>query len=422
MTERETAPTSAPRALRSNLVWMVLGTAGYAGCLWAVLVMFAKLGNPEIVGYFALSLAYTAPVVQFFSLNLRVAQATDAQAEFSFGLYAGHRLVAVGLTVVTVAGFLVVAVEDPLIRQVTLWMALAKAIEMGSDVVYGLFQRLERMDLVAQSMLLRGVGMLVVMTGTYAYTGDLQWTIIAQAAWWGTVLVAFDLRNGRRVCDDPGGLMPLFDWSALRKVTMLVIPLGLAALFNSLYANLPRYFIQEYVGVYEVGIFSALAYLTMIGMKLVQAVGHTLVPRLAKYFQAGELRRFATLALAALGVASVGSIGGVLVAWLFGAQVLGLLYRPEYGEYTTLFVAIMVAGGLNVLNWLAISVLNATRSFRAQVPLSMLTITVCAVFSFLFRTHGMEGIAWAWIVAEVVQGLSVCLLIAGVVRIRSMRA
>ena len=192
--------------LRVNLVW----TAIHAASIWAVLVMFAKLGTPETVGYYTLGLAYTAPVVGFFSLNLRVVQATDVDGEFSFASYAGQRSLAVVTALVFLGLFLMLPSHAPEVRRVTMLLGLAKGVEMGSSVFYGLYQRAERMADIARSLILRGVGMVFAMTFLFWWTSSIEAAVMGQLVSWLAVLVFHDLPVGRRVCDDGGGIWPTF--------------------------------------------------------------------------------------------------------------------------------------------------------------------------------------------------------------------
>ncbi len=74
-------------SLRKNFVWMVLGTGIENLSKWGMLAVLAKLTNVEMVGVFGLALALAAPVLMFFKLGLRQAQATDVQREYLFEDY-----------------------------------------------------------------------------------------------------------------------------------------------------------------------------------------------------------------------------------------------------------------------------------------------------------------------------------------------
>src|SRR5947209_14419504 len=96
------APPRAALSLRANFSWTFIGNIVYAGCQWAMLVVLAKLGSPELVGRFALGFAVTAPVVMLTNLQLRGVQATDARQEHRFGEYLALRLVAAPLSLAIV--------------------------------------------------------------------------------------------------------------------------------------------------------------------------------------------------------------------------------------------------------------------------------------------------------------------------------
>ena len=67
------AVTARPVALslRANFSWTFVGNVVYAGCQWAMLVVLAKLGTPEMVGQFALGLAISGPVIMLANTGYR---------------------------------------------------------------------------------------------------------------------------------------------------------------------------------------------------------------------------------------------------------------------------------------------------------------------------------------------------------------
>jgi O-antigen/teichoic acid export membrane protein len=134
-------------------------------------------------------------------------------------------------------------------------------------------------------------------------------------------------------------------------------------------ANIPRYFIERYLGEQELGIFAALAYLMVAGGMVVNALGESASPRLAKYYAEGDLVAFRTLLLKLLGIAALMGGIGILVAIIGGRSILTLLYKPEYGEQTTLFIWLMVTAGINYISSFLGYGMTAARYFRIQMPL-----------------------------------------------------
>src|SRR5271156_4948572 len=94
---------SAP-PLRVSFSWTLAGNVIYAVTQFGALSVLAKLGNPAVVGQYALALAITAPVFMFTNLQLRGVQATDARHEYQFSDYFTLRCLS------TLAGTLTISV------------------------------------------------------------------------------------------------------------------------------------------------------------------------------------------------------------------------------------------------------------------------------------------------------------------------
>src|SRR5258707_8606837 len=79
-------------SLSANFTWTFLGNTVHSVGQWAMLVLLAKLTQPELVGQYALGLAIVLPVLMSTNLQLRNVVATDLQEQIQFGYYLGFRL------------------------------------------------------------------------------------------------------------------------------------------------------------------------------------------------------------------------------------------------------------------------------------------------------------------------------------------
>ena len=57
-------------SLRWNFSWTFVGNVVYSACQWAMLVVLAKIGNPEMVGQYGLAMAIATPVLALSTLQL----------------------------------------------------------------------------------------------------------------------------------------------------------------------------------------------------------------------------------------------------------------------------------------------------------------------------------------------------------------
>lgn len=411
---------SRPLTLRHNFSWTLTGNTVYAASQWGILVLLAKIGNPEIVGQFTLGLAVTAPIFMLTNLQLRAIQATDATQRFRFNDYLGLRLLGTGIALLIILGITLLGYRQET-GLIILLIALAKALESFSDVVYGLLQQHEQMDRVAISLMLRGVFSLVSLGVGLYLTHHLLGATMGLVIAWSIVLFGYDLWSAylllnpglpRVIASDRSlpafhwmtSLQPRWHWKTLYRLLAPALPMGLVMMLVSLNGNIPRYIIEQNLGTRELGIFAAIAYLIMVGGTLVGALGQAATPRLAKYYAGGKCRAFVVLLLQLVGIGFVLGISAVIVALVAGGQVLTLLYQPEYAQYTTLFVWLMVAGGISYIASFLGHGMTAAQYFYIQLPLFIGVTAVSTLTCFwLIPALGLTGAALALILASIVQ-------------------
>jgi O-antigen/teichoic acid export membrane protein len=400
----------AEKSLRPNISWTFAGNVIYAACQWGMLVVMAKLGSPEMVGRFAFALAVTAPVLMLTNLQLRAVEATDVTGQFAFSDYLALRIVCTGLALAAIVAFAAYSHLPMLVAAVIVVVAVAKGAESISDAIYGLVQRNERMDLIASSMILKGVISLAAFALAITLTGKLVWGTIALAAAWCAVLGTYDFGLARRFAGNSPWtsgrppFAPRFSASTLTQLARLSLPLGITATLGSLVLNVPRYFIEHYAGARALGFFAAVAYLMVAGNLITNAVAQSATPRLASRYASGDVRAFRALLLRLCGAVAIPGVVGILFAVLAGKLVLRLLYRSDYASYSEVFVLVMVAAAIYCVTAILANGMTAARIFKPQPALFAVVMLVSAAACFLWvPTHGLEGAAFAVVLAAATQ-------------------
>lgn len=400
-------------SLRANFSWTFVGNVVRAGCWFLMTIVLAKLGSPEHVGQFALGLATTAPVFMFATLRLRDVQATDTKQEFHFEDYFALRLTTTALSLLVVAGIVAVSGFQGETALVILATAASKASEAISDAFYGLFMQQERLDRIAKSMMVKAPLALAGLTLAFYLTGSVFWAVMGIVAARVVIMLGYDLRNAvvsLNPSAEPFSRVvpkeyPRPRWNAktLVRLTRLTLPLGFMTMLISFNSNIPRYFIEGHLGSYQLGIFAAIAAFQKAAPTLVQALGRSASPRLAKYYAGNNGRAFRKLALRLIGIGILLGTGGVLVALVAGRQILTLFYRPEYA-LPGLFALLMVAAGIDYVATMVLFVITSARYFSVQLPLQILTTGTVALACFwLIPAYGLPGAATALISGNVVR-------------------
>ncbi len=409
-------PDQPPRkglSLRRNFSWTLVGNIIYAGCQWAMLMLIAKIGNPEMVGRFALGLAITAPIIMFSNLDLRVVQATDAREDYTFRSYLALRVITTSLATLVIVGIVVCARYPWETMLTVILIGVAKAFEAISDIYYGLFQQHERLDRIATSMILKGfLSLLLLGAGVYL-TGSILWGAIGLACAWALTLLTYDIRNARSVLllSMPGeahaiqtALTPQWHATLLWQLTLFTLPLGVMVLLQSLNANIPRYFVDHHLGEHALGIFAALTYIMVAGTTIVRALGQSASPVLAKQYVAGRLVPFFRLIALLIGTGFIIGVVGVGIAAVAGRWILRILYTPEYANYASLFVSLMFASIFLYIAQFLDYCTTIVRNFRAQMLLSVLVTGVTlALCVWLIPRAGLFGASQALLWCGVVK-------------------
>lgn len=405
MLDAHEAPPAAagPRALsplpiRQGFAWSLIGVGGFAGAQWAIIVLIAKLGTVEMLGAYSFALALSAPVLLFFHLNLRLAQAVDRHRAFLFHEYLAVRGLGSLLALALLFVILLAAGQTAAVGLVVGVVAIGKSIDGFSDVAHGLMQQQERTDQQALSLLLRGA-LQVSLVASALYLRAPVAVVSGMVALGSLVsLVSFDVPRSRAVLHhlgeaDAWSRLTLRDaWASNgRRLVERALPLGIMAVLGSLYQNIPRFFLEHTLGLRAVGFYSAVFYLTFVGYTAVAAIGNATSPLLARVFQANRARfRRVAFQLAAIG-AGIGLVG-VAVAVLAGGRLLGVLYRPEYSAYQGLLVWVMVSSTL----WYAAALLSFAAIAADQIKVQAILHAVAAlatlvVSPFAIRAFGLVG-------------------------------
>jgi O-antigen/teichoic acid export membrane protein len=226
-------------------------------------------------------------------------------------------------------------------------------------------------------------------------TASLIWGCLALAVSWALVLGMYDLRVVRSLAFSSQVLVrPIWNRQALLSLMTVALPLGLVMGLASLQVNVPRYVLGRSLSLADVGIFSAMASLGVVGTTICNAIGQAASPRLANDYASSDRRSFVLTVTKLLAVAFATGIAGMAVAATIGEWLLTILFRPEYGHSQDVFLVLMFAAGFSCLASVLGYALTAARQFRCQIPIFTAALVVTAAICVcLTPAMGLLGAA-----------------------------
>ncbi len=411
------------RPLLASTAYAIAGQAFFHACQLGVLVLLAKCAGPEIQGQYLLGMALVAPIVLFFGLELRGALVSDAGNQFTFGTYRTLRNIALavaGLALATVLLWQGRTEHRPASLLILAGVFAARLVWAWADIGWGVFQRRERLDLLAASVVLRGTTLLLPFAvllplcawidraptpsgagrcASAAAAGAILGALGAAAALW-----FFDRPRVARSSAPQSAWGPSWTGSAVWALARQTFPLGVVALVINLCDNYPRLLFDRLPdGKAQLGYFGALAYVTLAGNLVILQAAAAAANRLAIYYQT-DRQAFLRLGAWLTGLAL--AVGGVVLlgAWFFGAWILRWLYTAEYAQYEREFRIIVGAHCLALLTNVFGAATTQMRLFWVQVPVQILTLTATIIAAnLLIPASPVRGAAYTALVRAAVQ-------------------
>lgn len=389
--------------MRFNFSWTLAGQVVYAITQWGVLTAFARFGSASMVGEYAWSLAITAPLIILASLSLRDAQATDLEGQFHVGTYLCLSIVTNGIAILGLFIALTVTNTGTSSHALIVIVAATKAIEAVSDIIYGFFQRQEKMDTIAKSLSIRGIASLLIGTGTLAVTGDVVLSVLLMGLESLAVLLVFDLpaivrfhgQNHAPLRVVFGGV----SGHSLQRLFRLTLPLGIAAALISLNINITAYFVGASGGAESLGIYTVLSYPLIAGNLPISALSASALPKLTQLHTSANSASFLKLLGGLVAFAILFASACTVLGWKVGGTFLEVFFGPVYASEAAVFTVLVFGMGIGFVNWFMNSALIATRQFNSALVLQIISLvsTVCLSL-LLIPTYGIMGAAWTTVI------------------------
>ncbi len=390
---------SNPRlSLHARVTWSIVANTARALTQAGYLFVFAQIGSLEMAGQYALGIAVTAPIFMFLNLGLRQLQGTDTNREFDFGDYLGLRILTTGLGILLVSAVVVLMGCPWVTSLIILVVAGSRSIEAVADTFYGLFQQRERNDLIAISQGIKSVASLGTLALVLWITESVFDALVAAAL--ARLMLFF-------VCDLPWSraiecLKPKLNINNIKRLRSVAVPLGLVAMFLSLSANIPRYFIATYQGERALGIYAVVELFLQLVLVVTISIQQATSARMARsYIEGGDkFRRHLSFLLVA-GVAW-GALA-TLAAYGCGNWVLAVFLGDESTSYhgaLTLLVSATIAINLRCFLGATMVIMRHTRTQAFVTAAS--TVATLALAWLLIPQFSITGAAWTTLLSGIV--------------------
>lgn len=378
--------------LKKNVMWNSIGSLYYLGIQWLTTVLVVRIsGNYEDAGLYSLAISITNIFYMIAMYNVRNFQVSDTKGVYREGDYLAHRVTTMVVSMLACILFMMIAYRDVYTIGVVVCYMLFKVGESLVDVLHGMDQKVERMDIIGKSYLIRGTVMILTFVGVEALTKNLLVTVIVMSL--ATIIVAFcyDVRATRK-------LVPFvieFRWDKIKRLYIDCFSFLIYGISMNMIGSIPRIIMEKMHGQELLGYYASVATPAVIVQSLANVIFVPFIIVFTRYYDEKDAKSFGNLAgkmiAFCLALGSVAYVG----SFLFGRFLIeNLLYQdPSIGPYCYLLNSTMICTMLVAIIWLLAIFMTIDRANVLLSFASVAGVVVEIVLSILFiQQDGIDGI------------------------------
>ena len=360
---------------RKNFIWNILGTGFNAFNSLFFMIAVTRINGVDNAGIFTIAFS-TACIIYIIGVYAgRIYQVTEPDKSITDKEYIINRIITTVAMLILVILFSVIRVYDIFKSTVFLLLTTYKALEAFSDVIYGILQKNEKLDIAGKSLFFKSLISVIAFVAIDLITKNMIVSIISIILVSLLILIFYDLKNGIKYVDlklpvKKENIIKIFKAGFF---TFAISFLGMYVL------NAPKYAIDTYLENNYQTIFGIIVMpATVIGL-VAQFLIHPYLNQIVALYEEKNLKGLNKLALKLIiYILGVGVISSIL-AYFLGTQVLGLIYGLDLSTYRLGLLIIIIASTLYTIGVIYSSILTTVRETFSQ----FIIYIVMSIFAYI---------------------------------------
>lgn len=379
---------------RKNFIWNILGTGLNSFNSLFFMIAVTRINGVDNAGIFTIAYA-TACIIYVVGIYAgRIYQVTEPDKNITDKEYIINRLMTTILMEVLALVFCLVRGYDCHKTTIFLLLTLYKALEAFSEVIYGILQKNEKLEIVGKSLVIKSLISVVMFILVDFLTTNMILSIIVVVITWLIMICVFDFRRIRQYVDFS---LPI-NWKNILKIFKSGFT-TFAIAFLSLYIiNAPKYAIDSYLENNLQTIFGIIVMpATVIGL-VAQFLIHPYLNQILKLYEKRNLKQLQKiLSKLVLSIVAFGMISSIL-AYSLGTQMLGLIYGLDLSSYKLALLIIIIASTFYTIGVIFSSVLTTVRETFSQFLIYIIISIFAVIISNIFtKLWNLQGAVWAYL-------------------------
>ena len=294
---------------RKNFIWNILGTGLNAFNSLFFMIAVTRINGVDNAGIFTIAFS-TACIIYVVGVYAgRIYQVTEPDKSITDKEYIINRIITTILMIILVILFSVIRGYNIFKSTIFLLLTTYKALEAFSDVIYGILQKNEKLDIAGKSLFFKSLISVIVFVVTDLSTKNMIVSIISIILVSLLILIFYDLKNGFKFIDlklpvKKENILKIFKAGFF---TFAISFLGLYLL------NVPKYAIDSYLENNYQTIFGIIVMpATVIGL-VAQFLIHPYLNKIVTLYEEKNLKKLNKLAIKLIVyIIGVGALSSIL--------------------------------------------------------------------------------------------------------------
>ena len=383
---------SSDNVTRDSYLWNVFSASIFAMQSAIILIVITRTNGLEDAGVFSIAYAIGSLMYYVGEYGVRKYQVSDINEEMSFTDYHSHRLTACLIALIASA----VYTAYGLLRQgyttykayIVLAICINKVIEAYSEVYFGRYQQVGRLDVAAKTNFYRIVLGVAACIASLIITKDM---VVSMTVW---LIVSFIgmLTSSVLVYRDFGELEFRFNWSKILRIFLECFPI-FAGYFLLLYVgNAPKYAIDACMTDTDQAMYNFIFMPVFALGMLANFIFNPILVKLAHRWDDCKIKSFTKIVTSQIAVIGGITLLAIAVALTIGPPVLGVLFNADLSGYKTDLAILMIGGGmLALVNFYAVVITVMRQQKHLTSGYVVMAVAAWFMSNRVVASYGIRG-------------------------------
>lgn len=391
--------------LKKNMLWNAVGNLIYLGCQWLVTVLVTNLGNFRDAGILSVAMSVSATFQTVAMFGIRNYQVSDVAGKYSDTTYVSFRVISCLAAMIGCIGFsLINAYRGEQLLAIFLFMVFRLA-ENFSDVLHGIAQKNDRLDIAGKAFAVKGIGILATFLAGYRLSGKLIVGLLCMAAFSVLTTLVYDLFSVRRLSH-----FHLYQhnhrWLLLAKETL---PLCAYLFLSSAMVTIPKLILEKQCGSELLGAYSSIFAPAMLIQAAMGYIYNPFAQIFGEHQQKNDRQSFLRLMIKILAAILVLAVLMMIAAYFLGEFLLTILFGERILPYVSLLIPILLAIAVTSFFGFLCMIATVQRNFLFLLASCIVGFACCILLTPpLLSAASANGASYSLILSTV----AACLILA----------